>query len=103
MTRLLADKELIPVGNWVDVRFEDLEQGPMDELKRIYETLQLPGFDEAAPAFRKYLQSVADYRKNAYDIDADMLDAVNQRWGFAFDAWAYDHRWPNFGAASSEG
>jgi hypothetical protein len=89
MQRFLADRALIPAGNLVEVRFEDLEADPLAETCRIYEALGLPGFADAEPAFRAYLASVANYRKNGYKLTADVIDQVNRHWSFAFDAWGY--------------
>jgi hypothetical protein len=89
MQQYLAERALIPAGNLVEVRFEDLEADPLGEACRIYGTLGLPGFAGAEPAFRAYLASVADYRKNDYQLTADVIDQVNRHWSFAFDAWEY--------------
>ena len=89
MRRFLADSTLIPVGNLVRVRFEDLEVAPLDQLSRIYESLKLPGFSEAQPAFRAYIASVADYQKNRYELTDAVIAKVNRHWAFAFDEWGY--------------
>jgi hypothetical protein len=89
MQRFLADRALIPAGNLIEVRFEELEADPMAETYRVYETLSLPGFADAEPAFQAYLASVADYSKNDYQLTADVIDQVNRHWSFAFDAWEY--------------
>ena len=85
----LEDKALIPAGNLVEVRFEDLEVAPLDQLRRVYEGLSLPGFAEAEPAFRAYLTSVAGYQKNRYELTDDAITKVNRHWKFAFDEWDY--------------
>mgnify|MGYP000453938439 CR=1 FL=1 len=69
MKKYLADRHLIPAGSLVEVRFEELERSPLDQLRRIYEELGLPEFAVAEPAFRAYLRSVAGYRKNTYRLD----------------------------------
>jgi omega-hydroxy-beta-dihydromenaquinone-9 sulfotransferase len=89
MQQYLADRALIPAGNLVEVRFEDLEVDPLVETRRIYESLGLPGFSDAEPAFQAYLASVTNYRKNDYKLTADVVDQVNRHWSFAFDAWGY--------------
>ena len=71
------------------MRFEELETEPLAEARHIYEALGLPGYANAEPAFRAYLASVADYKKNEYRLTADVIDRVNQHWSFAFDAWGY--------------
>lgn len=87
--RFLADKASIPAGNLVEAGFEDLEADPLAQLRRVYETLCLPGFPEAEPAFRAYLSSIADYQKNRYELDEDVIAKVNKHWRFAFDEWGY--------------
>jgi len=86
---------LIPDGSLVEIRFEDLEVSPLDQLRRVYNGLGLPGFAAAEPAFRSYLDSVADYRKNAYELDGDVIEKVNAHWPYAFEAWGYERLEPS--------
>ncbi len=97
MKKFLADKGCIPDGNLVEIRFEDLETAPMDALRTIYEGLDLPGFQEAEPAFRDYLDSVSGYRKNRYEPADEVIVSVNRHWQFAFDAWGYERLEPQGG------
>ena len=90
MQKLLADKSLIPAGNLVEVRYEDLDKEPLAQLRKVYETLSLPGFAEAEPAFRAYLASIANYQKLAHkQLDDNVITKVNRNWHFAFDALGY--------------
>jgi hypothetical protein len=94
MQRFLADKALIPAGNLVEVKYEDLEKDPLAQLRKVYETLSLPGFAEAEPAFHAYLTSIAGYQKNPQEIDDDVITEVNQHWQFALDEWGYERLEP---------
>lgn len=94
MQRFLADKALIPAGNLVEVKYEDLEKAPLAQLRKVYETLSLPGFAEAEPAFRAYLDSIAGYQKNPQEIADDVITKVNQHWEFALDEWGYERLEP---------
>jgi hypothetical protein len=90
MQRYLADKELIPPENLVEVKFESLEENPLEELQRIYEQLGLPGFEMAKAVFQSYMHARADYQKNQYEgLDQDLIAKVNQHWGFAIETWGY--------------
>jgi hypothetical protein len=90
MQKLLADKSLIPAGNFVEVRYEDLDKEPLAQLRKVYETLGLPGFAEAEPAFRAYLDSISGYQKLAHKtLDDDAITKINRNWQFAFDALGY--------------
>ncbi len=94
MRRFLADKSLIPAGNLVEIRFEDLEASPLAQLRRVYDGLGLPGFAAAESDFRSYIDSVADYQKNTYEMDAHIIAKVDQHWQFAFDQWGYERLEP---------
>ncbi len=94
MSKFLADKALIPAGNLVEVRFEDLEAAPLAQLRRIYEGLRLPGYAAAEPAFRAHVAATADYQKNRYHLTDEDIAQVNRHWHFAFDAWGYERREP---------
>ena len=94
MRRFLVDRSLIPAGNLVEIRFEDLEASPLAQLHRVYDGLGLPGFAAAESGFRSYIDSIADYRKNTYEMDASVIAKVNQHWQFAFNQWGYDRLEP---------
>ena len=94
MRRLLADESLIPAGNLVEIRFEDLEASPLDQLRCIYDRLDLSGFADAEPRFRSYLEAVAGYKKNAYKLDREIIAKVDGHWSFAFEEWGYERLEP---------
>ncbi len=89
MGRYFEDRSLIPEGNLAEVRFEDLEQNPLSELQRVYETLGLPGYSQAEPAFQTYVASQKSYQKNSFELSAEDRAQVEQRWAFAFQELGY--------------
>ena len=95
MRRFLADRSLIPAGNLAELRFEDLEASPLDQLRQVYEELGLPGFAASESGFRSYMESVAGYRKNVYELDGDVIVKVNRHWPYAFEEWGYDRLDPH--------
>ena len=88
--RYLRDREAIPKGNLIEVRFEDIEVDPMGVLARIYSTLSLPGWDRARRPIAEYLGTLSGYRKNRHRIDRSIIDLVNRNWGFAVEKWGYE-------------
>jgi hypothetical protein len=101
MQKFLTDKALIPTGSLVEVKYEELERDPLAELRRIYDALSLPGFDEAEPSFRAYLASIASYQKNPQEIDDNIIEKVNQHWQFALDALGYQRLQPASSSSKS--
>ena len=49
-----------------DAFFEDLKKDMLDQVGSIYENFGIPGFRDAEPAFRRYVDSIASYKKNVY-------------------------------------
>ena len=90
MRRYMRDRESIPKGHLAEVRFEDLERTPMAELERLYDELELPGWERARQPMADYLGILSGYRKNTYRIDPETIDLVDRNWGFAVKAWGYE-------------
>ena len=84
-----ADKKLIPEGNLIEVKFEDIEANALEMTKKIYETLRLPGFEEARPAIEAYLNKKKGYKKNQYKYEPRTVELVEKNWKFALDQWGY--------------
>ena len=88
--RYMRNRELIPKGNLIEVRFEDFEADPMGVLARIYAELNLPGLERARQPIAEYLGTVSGYRKNVYQFDQALIDKVDREWGFAVREWGYE-------------
>jgi LPS sulfotransferase NodH len=73
----------------VEVAYADLDRQPLDTVRHIYETLDLPGFADAAPRFAAYLDSIRSYEKNRFRGDAAMVARVSERWAPWIERWGY--------------
>jgi hypothetical protein len=89
MKKYLKEREQIPPGNLIEVRYENYIKQPLREVKTIYEELQLPGFIEAEPAFQTYLASQQNLKTDHYDITEDVQQKVEKNWGFALKEFGY--------------
>ncbi|MHA1303826.1 MAG: sulfotransferase family protein [Candidatus Heimdallarchaeaceae archaeon] len=83
------DLSLIPKENIVEVRYENLVENPLKELERIYNSLSLPGFENAKPMFEQYLENVKDYQPSSYAISSDDEQMIYSRWHKVIDKWGY--------------
>ena len=83
-------KQYIPAGNLYEVRFEDFERDAYAVTRDIYQKLALPGWDDAEPAIRSYIESKRGYKKNQYEYKPRTIQLVNEHWGQAIDDWGYD-------------
>lgn len=63
MDQIDIDKRSLPGDQFVDLRFEDLETRPMQEIERIYRRLDLGDIGPWRSGFERYLASVAGFEK----------------------------------------
>ncbi len=80
----------IPKGQFHEMRFEDLEKHPMEEMRKTYAALNLPGFERAEPRLRRYIASLQGYQKNRHpQLPEHLRQRVASEWGRSFDLWGY--------------
>lgn len=90
--RFEQDRELVPAGNLVDVRYEELVKDPVGELGRVYRELDLGDFAQAEPAVRAFTFKKRDYRRNDYELPGDVAERIRRRWAPYFDRYGYNER-----------
>jgi hypothetical protein len=84
------ERSLIPDGRFHELSFEELEQDPVGQVRRIYDQLGLAGFDAMRPALERYVDSQAQYRKNTYpDLSPSLRHDVGRAWRRNFEEWGY--------------
>lgn len=82
-------KSLIPAGQLHTLRFEELEADPLRHVEQVYQSLQLPGWDELRPAVEQQVQALAGYRKNRLTMDDEMKQEIRDRFGWIFERYGY--------------
>ncbi len=87
--RYLEERSLIPEGNLVEVRYENLEREPVREIERVYAELRLPGWEDARGDVQAHAESQRAYKKNAYTMNAADYEKIETHWKFALEAWGY--------------
>jgi hypothetical protein len=90
MKRYFEDKDKIPKGQLVEIRYEDIVADPLSNMKKIYTKLGLSGFKEAKIAMQIYLEKQADYVKNVHKPDEDTIRKIDEHWGFTIKRWGYE-------------
>lgn len=88
--RYEQDKQLIPAGNLIEIKFEDYEKDALAITEKIYKTLSLPGFENAKADIARYLDKKKGYKKNAYKYEDRTIELVEKNWDFALKQWGYE-------------
>lgn len=89
MERVEADRRKLPGNRFVDLRFEDLEAQPIEEIKKIFEQLELGEIGAIEPSIGAYLKSVAGFEKTAFEPCAEEQAMVLHHWGSLFERFGY--------------
>jgi len=103
MQRYLDDRKVVPQDRLVEIRYEELDERPLEVLEGIYASLGLGEFEKVRPRFVRYLAELGSFEKNRFDFPADVIETVNASWGFAFDAFGYERIEPRQAPALQKG
>lgn len=74
------DRALLAPARLCEVRYEDLLADMTGQMRRIYDTLELDGFDEILPEVRKYVEARAGYQPNHYEVSPEAREQISRRW-----------------------
>ena len=87
----IKERSLIPKGNLHEVRFEDLEKAPLNEMEKIYQALDLPDFEEIREELSEYIEGLQGYQRNRFQELPEKLRArIAREWRRSFEEWGYD-------------
>ncbi len=89
MRALESDSAGLPANQFYEMRFEDLQAEPLEQLARLYGQLELEGYEVARPEYLGYLDSVSGYKKNVYRYPTAETARVGVAWGHFIAKWGY--------------
>jgi hypothetical protein len=84
-----ASRQNIPAGQLCEIRYEDLVRNPVEQVRQIYDDLDLGDFGAAEAAVRRYTSGLAEYQTNQFTLSADERDLVAERWDEYFSRFDY--------------
>lgn len=76
-------------GRFHELRYEELVKNPVGELKKVYDALELGGYDDARPRVEDYLRQNAGYETNRYELTDAQRAAIDARWGEVIRRYGY--------------
>jgi len=85
----LDTRTLIPGGNLVELRYEELINKPMYNLAQIYKRLSLPGFDYAKSYFQEFISNHIEDNRSKYNYETNTVADIEQYWELSLQKWPY--------------
>jgi len=90
MNAYWEQRDAVPAGDRVELRYDDLVADPLAELDRVYGELGLDGWTAALPSLQKFLLKRAEFKENKYSYAPEFAALVERHWDFAFDRLGYE-------------
>ncbi len=87
--KLEEARPMLNSSRFYELRYEDLVQDPIRQLRTIYDRLELGDFEQVLPKLKQYLAETADYKTNHYELPPELHDAITQRWGHVIRRYGY--------------
>ncbi len=84
-----SDKSLIPEGHLCEVKYEDLAAEPVQEMNKIYESLNLENVEGMRTAVEPQVEKLKNYKKNHFEPDPHWAKQVFDRCRDAYDLFGY--------------
>jgi omega-hydroxy-beta-dihydromenaquinone-9 sulfotransferase len=85
-----AGKKLVRPSHFHELKYEDLIADPIGQMRTLYDTLNLGGFDDVQPKLEEYMNRTKGYETNKYRLAPEQAEAIAKRWGESIRRWGYD-------------
>ncbi len=79
----------IEAGRLCEVRYEHLVRDPVSQMQRIYQELDLRGFEEALPRLQAHVREIDGYETNRYQLHPGIKSQIERRWKNYIDTYGY--------------
>jgi hypothetical protein len=88
--KLDETRPLVPPERFFELRYEDLVRNPVGQMQDLYDHLQLGEFDAVLPKLENYLDTVAGYETNRFELDPAQRAEIKRRWGTVIKRYGYE-------------
>jgi len=83
------DRQLLAPRQLCEIRYEELIQDPIGQMRGIYEQLELGEVGEALPALSEYVAAQKEYKTNRYEISPEVRARIGRRWRRYIERYGY--------------
>jgi hypothetical protein len=81
--------KLVPIENRIEVKYETFIKEPFDQIKRIYQELNLSGFKSIEAKIKSFLQIQKKLKTYQYNINNDLQQRIYTDLKEVIDLWDY--------------
>jgi omega-hydroxy-beta-dihydromenaquinone-9 sulfotransferase len=84
------NKSRLGKKEFTEIKYEDLEASPVDEIKRLYKELDLEFSAEFEERIIQFIEEKKNYKKNTFNLSSEEKGIIHERLSRWFQAYNYD-------------
>jgi hypothetical protein len=89
LEKVEAARPLLSSSRFYELRYEDLVRDPIEQVRTLYEQLELGDFAPVLPKLQQYMTDTTDYQTNSYKLSPELYGKITQRWGHVIRHYGY--------------
>ena len=89
MDNYIREKDLIPAGQLMEIRYSEFAADPMTVLREAYEKLNLGDFRDCEVRFADFVKKKKDFVVLKHSLTQTETEQVNEKWGRYLEYWNY--------------
>jgi omega-hydroxy-beta-dihydromenaquinone-9 sulfotransferase len=90
--KLEEGRALVAPSRFHELRYEALAHAPAAQMERLYDHLDLGGFEEYRPRLERFLADTRSHKPNPFELPADARAEVTRRWGEIIRRYGYGQK-----------
>ena len=87
--RYHATRHMVSPDRLIEIRYEELEEDPIREMRKIYNHFSWSNFDVVEQRIATQLEGLREYKKNEFHMDLDLKRKVYTRFRDVFERYNY--------------
>jgi hypothetical protein len=91
MEKYIGEKDLIPAGQLIEIRYSEFAANPLPVLRNAYEKLNLGDFRDSEVRLADFVNKKKDFAVLKHSLTPTETEQVNEKWGRYLDHWNYPH------------
>ena len=87
--KYFSERDLIPSENLTEIKYENVINNPVDNIKKIHNDFNLSGYNKYEDKLKKYVDSQKQTKLSKYSMDENVKEMIYKKWKRIFEEFEY--------------
>jgi len=87
--KYFSERDLIPSENLTEIKYENVINNPVDNIKKIHNNFNLSGYNKHEEKLKKYVDSQKQTKLSKYSMDENVKEMIYKKWKRIFEEFEY--------------